>query len=217
MFPAFPTPKEILELDLPSDEESQRSAMQFPHRTGLCGFDVPTPYGTFGLAASAFGVSMVFFPRYEGRDVHDRMHRHGTLAWADWGQGRAIGAGIELMEYLVRERRKFETPVDVSFCTPFAQSVYRALTGVSCGETITYGELAKLAGHPGKARAVGSVLRSNPCPIFVPCHRVLSASGELGGWSGPPGWKEGLLRLEGVLPRPAAAEQTRATEFVSVP
>jgi methylated-DNA-[protein]-cysteine S-methyltransferase len=204
MFSAFPTPREILELDLPSEEESRHRALQLPHRTGLCGFDVPTPYGTFGVAASAFGVSMVFFPRYEGRDVNDRMRRYETTAWADWGQGQAIGAGIELMEYLVQGKRRFETPVDVSFCSPFAQAVYRALTGVPFGRTITYGELAKLAGHPGKARAVGSVLRANPCPIFVPCHRVLSASGALGGWSGPPGWKEELLRIEGVLPRAAA-------------
>jgi methylated-DNA-[protein]-cysteine S-methyltransferase len=191
-------------LGLPDHDEAMRSALRYPEHTLVDGFEVPSVYGRFAVAASAYGVSMVFFPGYRERDVEDRMRRCGIAGWAGWGRRRSLEAGIELMGYLVGEVRKFETPVDLSFCSPFAQAVYRALTGVPFGETVTYGELAKLAGHPGKARAVGSVLRANPCPVFVPCHRVLSASGELGGWSGPPGWKEELLCLEGVLPRPDA-------------
>jgi len=204
MFDRFPTPHEIKGMELRSFEESQRAALKLPEHTGLCGYDVPTPYGRFGVMASAFGVSMVFFPGYGEFEVEDRMRRYQATAWASWGQTQAIGAGIELMEYLIRERTRFETPVDVSFCTPFAQSIYRALTGVPYGETVTYAELARLAGHPGKARAVGSVLRWNPCPIFVPSHRVLPASGEIGGWSGRPGWKEELLGIEGIIPRASA-------------
>jgi methylated-DNA-[protein]-cysteine S-methyltransferase len=206
MFQPFPDRRAVVAMatELPDHDEAMRSALRYPEHTLIGGFAVPSVHGNFAVAASAHGVSMVFFPGYDDEEIEERMRRCGILGWSDSGKRRSLEAGIELMGYLVGQVKKFETPVDVSFCSPFAQAVYRALTGVPFGETVTYGELAKLAGHPGAARAVGSVLRANPCPIFVPCHRVLSASGGLGGWSGPEGWKQELLRIEGVLPRPDA-------------
>jgi len=54
---------------------------------------------------------------------------------------------------------------------------------VPWGETVTYGELAALAGRPGAARATGSALRANPVPFVIPCHRVVAAGG-IGGYGG---------------------------------
>ena len=151
--------------------------------------------GKFGVGASAYGVTMVFFPGFDEGAIADRMARY-TMGWASWGERRAIEAGLELIGYALGEVRHLETPVDLSFVTPFQRDVYHALRSIPFGESITYGELAALAGHPGAARAVGTALGRNPAPIFIPCHRVLPASGGIGGWSGLPGWKELLLEHE---------------------
>ena len=89
-------------------------------------------------------------------------------------------------------------PVDLSACTPFVRRVYEECRGVPPGETITYGELARRAGKPGAARAVGRAMATNPFAPFVPCHRVVSADGDLTGFSGPGGIgeKRRLLEME---------------------
>lgn len=84
--------------------------------------------------------------------------------------------------------------------TPFQQRVWQALRQIPRGEVRTYGELARQLGS--SPRAVGGACRANPLPVFVPCHRVVSAQG-LGGFSGArEGYlvdlKRSLLRLERV-------------------
>jgi len=66
------------------------------------------------------------------------------------------------------------------------------------GETTTYGQLARDVGHPGAARAVGTVMSTNKFPIIIPCHRVLAAGGKLGGYTSPAGTdlKQRLLDME---------------------
>ncbi|HEB13233.1 MAG TPA: methylated-DNA--[protein]-cysteine S-methyltransferase [Actinobacteria bacterium] len=87
--------------------------------------------------------------------------------------------------------------IDWSGRSEFSIKVYRAVRSLEWGETASYSEIAGSIGHPQAARAVGSALGDNPVPLFVPCHRVL-AKASRGGWSGPPGWKSRLLKLEGV-------------------
>ena len=82
---------------------------------------------------------------------------------------------------------------------PFTADILRTLYAqVPSGQTVTYGELARLAGHPGKARAVGQAMARNPWPLLVPCHRVLGAGGALTGYTNPHGLdlKALLLALE---------------------
>jgi methylated-DNA-[protein]-cysteine S-methyltransferase len=72
-----------------------------------------------------------------------------------------------------------------------------SLRGVGRGETVTYGELAALAGHPGASRAAGSFCAHNRFGIIVPCHRVVAADG-LGGYGSlGADYKRRLLALEG--------------------
>ena len=87
-------------------------------------------------------------------------------------------------------------PVDLEGLSLFDRAVYEAVRRIPRGERATYGDIAARAGSPRAARAVGNALAHNPIPLFVPCHRVRGA-GAPGGWSGPPGWKERLLALEG--------------------
>ena len=72
------------------------------------------------------------------------------------------------------------------------------LEAVPHGETVTYGELAEMAGRPRAARAVGTAMATNPLPILVPCHRVVRAGGVLGAYGGGVDTKAALLALEGV-------------------
>ncbi len=82
-------------------------------------------------------------------------------------------------------------------CGPFALRVYTELMAVGFGQLVTYGDLAARAGRPRAARAVGQVLKRNPWPIFVPCHRVVAAGRRLGGFGAGRQWKARLLAHEG--------------------
>jgi len=71
--------------------------------------------------------------------------------------------------------------------------IYRAVREIPCGETATYGEVARRVGTA--PRAVGSAMARNPTPIVVPCHRVVAKTG-MGGFSPDPAIKEALLAME---------------------
>jgi methylated-DNA-[protein]-cysteine S-methyltransferase len=81
--------------------------------------------------------------------------------------------------------------------TPFQLKVWKALTTIAPGETLSYGALATRIGEPKAARAVGLANGANPIPIVVPCHRVIGADGSLTGFGGGLDRKRWLLRHEG--------------------
>jgi len=82
--------------------------------------------------------------------------------------------------------------------TRFRKRVISEVRRISWGNTLTYGEVAKRAGSPGAARAVGTAMSSNRFPFVVPCHRVVGSGGGLGGFTAPGGigMKERLLMME---------------------
>jgi O-6-methylguanine DNA methyltransferase len=82
--------------------------------------------------------------------------------------------------------------------TPFAKAVYRIVSGIPRGKVLTYAEVAARAGHPGAARAVGSLMSRNLDTKRVPCHRVVRSDGKVGGYAfGGPKRKLELLKKEG--------------------
>ncbi len=98
--------------------------------------------------------------------------------------------------------------LDAAGVTGFRRDVSLALFDVPRGVTLSYGELAALAGRPGAARAVGTACARNPLPIVIPCHRVVHAGarrGDVGNYGAATGsdYKRRLLELEGAaLVRP---------------
>lgn len=81
----------------------------------------------------------------------------------------------------------------------FADHVREVVRQIPKGETRTYGEVAKAAGRPGAARAVGTIMRNNYDPT-VPCHRVVRSDGKVGEYNrGGPSQKRALLVAEGAL------------------
>jgi len=101
----------------------------------------------------------------------------------------------QLAEYLEGGRREFDLPLRLSG-TPFQRRVWRALQRIPFGETRSYGEVARMVGRPGAARAVGAASGANPLAIVVPCHRVIQSDGRLGGYGGGLRLKQFLLDLE---------------------
>jgi methylated-DNA-[protein]-cysteine S-methyltransferase len=88
--------------------------------------------------------------------------------------------------------------LDMEGLAPFHRRVYEVARTIPPGKTLPYGEVAARAGAPGAARAVGQALGHNPFPIIVPCHRVVSAGGKIGGFSahGGTATKRRMLAIE---------------------
>jgi len=84
--------------------------------------------------------------------------------------------------------------------TDFQRRVWQQLERVEVGETISYGQLATRVGVPGAARAVGSACGKNRLPLRLPCHRIISADGQLGGFTGDLKVKALLLEREAAAP-----------------
>ena len=83
--------------------------------------------------------------------------------------------------------------------TEFRERVWDVLRTIPAGETRTYGEVAALLGTPSASRAVGAACGANVTALFVPCHRVVGASGTLTGFAWGVETKKSLLAREGVL------------------
>ena len=80
---------------------------------------------------------------------------------------------------------------------PFSKRVTDIVRSIPRGETLSYGQVAAVAGSPGAARAVGNIMKKNH-DKRVPCHRVIKSNGKLGGYSGLRGKKAKLLKKEGI-------------------
>lgn len=101
----------------------------------------------------------------------------------------------QLEEYFVGKRQQFDLPFDIEGTT-FQKQVWKALSKIPFGKTVSYRDIAKKINNPKAVRAVGSANGKNPLCIIVPCHRVIAADGSLGGYSGGLSIKKKLLKLE---------------------
>jgi methylated-DNA-[protein]-cysteine S-methyltransferase len=149
-----------------------------------------SPQGQILLVAGSEGLSGVYFverqkylPQID--PAWRRNARHALLRQVKH----------ELAEYFGGGRERFETALAPEG-TPFQRSVWKAISTVGFGETISYGELARRAGHRGSARAAGAATGRNPISIIVPCHRIVGSDGSLTGYAGGLDRKRALLALE---------------------
>jgi methylated-DNA-[protein]-cysteine S-methyltransferase len=144
-------------------------------------------------AVAGWGVGELWFD--DGTLVDHELPRAGEpVGVADHPLAERIRA------YFSGERVSFDdVELDLGWASEFQAAVATALRGVPYGETVTYGELAALAGHPNAQRAAGTFCAHNRFPLFVPCHRVVAAGG-LGSY-GSLGleYKRRLLELESAL------------------
>ena len=101
----------------------------------------------------------------------------------------------QLTEYFAGKRTQFDLPIEPRG-TQFQKKIWQALREIPFGQTRSYLDLAKAAGSPRAARAVGAATGKNPLSIVVPCHRVIGADGRLNGFAGGVETKAKLLALE---------------------
>ena len=157
-----------------------------------------SPQGRLLLVADGEGLSGVYF---DGQKYFPKV----ASAWQrDTRHAPLRQAKRELAEYFGGERKRFESPLAPEG-TPFQQSVWKAISTVGFGKTITYSELALRAGCPGSARAAGAATGRNPISIIVPCHRIVGSNGSLTGYAGGLDRKRALLALESGIPDLLAA------------
>ena len=106
----------------------------------------------------------------------------------------------QLDEYFAGARRTFDLPVALTG-TAFQRSVWERLAALDYGTFTSYGELGLELGRPGSGRAIGGAVGANPVPIIIGCHRVLSSTGRITGYSGGDGipTKLWLLTHEGIM------------------
>lgn len=145
---------------------------------------IETPVGVLEIRGTAQGVSEVVFLQ----ENPEAFEQHEDLQ----------SCTEQLKEYFNGERTGFHSLALKYAATPFQEDVWTALMDIPFGEVISYGELAKRAGHDGAARAVGTAMNVNPLPIIIPCHRVLPADKTLGQYAFGSQKKQWLLRHESV-------------------
>lgn len=146
-----------------------------------------SPIGSLWITADEKGLTGLSFSRPE-----------------DIGQGysscmqsildRTVG---ELAEYFADKRSFFDIPLHIIEGTPFQRRIWQVLRqDVNYGETISYVQEAILAGYPRACRAAANANHANPIAIIIPCHRVIAASGKIGGYGAGIEKKRFLLDLE---------------------
>jgi len=155
-----------------------------------------TEWGFCGLAWTDKGLCALVLPERKQGLVKGRLQEFWPHASP--GDQQEVAEYVELIRaYFRGEPVELTARLDLSWATPFQYRIYKTMTGIPAGETWSYGHLAAIAGA-GSARAVGTANARNRIPLFVPCHRVVKANGELGGFSasGGTGMKQKLLDLE---------------------
>ncbi len=159
-----------------------------------CWWAQESPVGELGVVSGNEGVHRIWFES----DAVDTAELIG-----DARERRDRAVARQLDEWFAGTRQAFTLavawPADLS---PFGRTVLETLVArVPWGETVSYGELAELAGRPRAARAVGSIMAGVTVPFIVPCHRVIAAGGRIGGYGGGHhsiALKRWLLEREGV-------------------
>jgi methylated-DNA-[protein]-cysteine S-methyltransferase len=156
-----------------------------------------TPVGPLRIGTSEKGISFISFA--DPDDFHsladDKNSRPSTHSLSILEEAIA-----QLQAYFNGALTVFDLPLDLGGLTDFTRKILGVTAAIPYGSVITYGELAEQAGSHRGARAVGGAMRRNPIPIVIPCHRVISSTRMLHGYSARGGLaaKAKLLELEGL-------------------
>ena len=152
---------------------------------------VETTLGPITIVATGKAITGLYFARHirrpDGETLGPRVHTSEDQLLME--------AGRQLIEYLDRSRRTFDLPLAAAG-DAFQKRVWAIVSEIPFGQTFTYGAIAALLGDRTLAQDVGQAVGANPLCIFVPCHRVVGATGALIGYAGGLNRKRALLELE---------------------
>ena len=150
---------------------------------------IPSPVGELKLVASDKGLAAILW------ENDDPSHFRLTPVAEDRNHPILMETERQLKDYFAGERKTFSVALDLGG-TEFQKKVWAVLLTIPCGETRSYRQIARQIGKPKAVRAVGAANGKNPCPIIVPCHRVIGSTGKLIGFGGGLEAKAYLLALE---------------------
>lgn len=154
---------------------------------------IDSPFGIFVAVFTQKGLKRLIFPGIKLDTLQPaRWMSENLLAYKEW----IVATESGITAHLAGDPSYNLPPLDISDGTVFQQNVWKELLKIPWGKTKTYGEIAHKLGNPKLARAVGAACGANPIPIFIPCHRVVSSDGSLGGFSAGLKWKKLLLEIE---------------------
>ncbi len=161
-----------------------------------------TAIGSCGIVWGARGISGVQLPMGSEDKTRSRIvQRYGDIAEAPQPAEiqHAIEEIVELLEGRPNDLK--DVVLDLDGVPEFHRGVYDIARDIPPGKTMTYGDIARRLGGVELSRDVGQALGRNPCPIVVPCHRVLAAGGKPGGFSANGGvvTKLKMLAIEGAV------------------
>jgi methylated-DNA-[protein]-cysteine S-methyltransferase len=159
-----------------------------------------TAIGRCGIAWGPHGITAVHLPMGSEDKTRARIRqRYGDIAEAQ--PPAEVQSAIDgIVELLAGKPNDLSDVVlDLDGVPEFNRGVYDIARSIPPGKTLTYGDIAKRLGGVELSRDVGQALGRNPCPIVVPCHRVLAAGGKPGGFSANGGvvTKLKMLAIEG--------------------
>ena len=161
-----------------------------------------TAIGLCGIAWGPRGINSVQLPMGSEERIRSRFRqRHGDIT--EQVPTREVKQVIERIAKLLGGEPDdlSDIALDLDDVPEFNRSVYEIARTIPPGKTMTYGDIARRLGGVELSRDVGQALGSNPCPIVVPCHRVLAAGNKPGGFSANGGvvTKLKMLEIEGAI------------------
>jgi methylated-DNA-[protein]-cysteine S-methyltransferase len=158
---------------------------------------IATPIGEMILIARD-GVLLLL----EFDEARDRVKREIKARFGDVELQPAtnpFGLSDIVRDYFAGDLKAIDDLITDGGGTEFEKNVWAELRKIPCGETVSYGSIAKKLGDIQLSRAVGMANGKNPIAIVVPCHRVIGSDGTMTGYGGGLHRKEWLLRHEGAL------------------
>lgn len=155
--------------------------------TATCFTTVRSPIGTLLLLSDGRALTALY----------PESHRAIPIRTMSWRRDDAWFSGVrdQLKAYFDGRLTDFDVPL-APVGTDFQRATWAYLRLIRCGETMTYGDLARKMDRPSGARAVGLAAGRNPISLIVPCHRVLGSDGSLTGYAGGVEMKRWLLEHE---------------------
>ncbi len=152
-----------------------------------------TSWGWVGVIISERGIRRIILPQSNSDIIYEIIRNESPLATFT---SHASDITQKITAYLSGQKVKFNNTLDYPNITQFQNDVYQTTCSIPYGETRSYSWVAKEIGNIRATRAVGQALAHNPTPIIVPCHRVISLSGNLQGFRGGIDMKKRLILME---------------------
>ncbi len=150
--------------------------------------------GWVSILASRRGLMSTTLPQPSYREAERQLGI--SVREAIWSPDQFADLVERFKAYFNDDRITFPDELDLTAATAFQCRVWQIARLIPYGETRSYRWVAEQIGKPAATRAVGQALAKNPLPIIIPCYRVVSSDGKLGGFSGGMEMKRFLLWLE---------------------